>query len=107
MASDTGGVALELLSAPSSEQAMACLVELGAETAGADGCALASIDDRTLHVEATYAGGQSGGSVGREFPVSSVIAEPLLGAALQDGRIVTGGRPAAGFLDLGIRRRTR
>jgi hypothetical protein len=95
MAGDTGGVALELLSAPSVEQAMACLVELGAETSGAQGCALASIDDRTLRVEATYPGGRAGHSVGCEFPVSSLIADPLLGKALQEGRIVSGRSPTS------------
>ncbi|MGA7989597.1 MAG: GAF domain-containing sensor histidine kinase [Candidatus Dormiibacterota bacterium] len=95
MASDPGGVALELLSAPSPEQAMTCLVELGAETSGADGCALASIDDGTLRLEAVYPRGHGGDSIGRKWPVSAVIAEPLFGKALQEGRIVTGGSRSA------------
>ena len=93
MASDTGGVALEMLSAPSSEQAMSCLVELGAETSRADDCALSSIDDGTLRVEAVYPEGRRTRHAGREYPVSSVIGDQLLSAVLQDGRIVTGDAP--------------
>jgi signal transduction histidine kinase len=93
MAVDTRGVALELLSAPSPQQAMSCLVELSAETSGADACALSTIDDGTLRIEAVYPEGHFGHATGREFPIASVVGEPFLGAVLKEGRIVTDSSP--------------
>ena len=83
--------AVELLAVTEPDEIRSRLVQLGLDQTGADRCTLSSIDQGVFRVEDSCEQGEQPVSVGREYPLSYAVDQPLIRRAISTGSTVTGG----------------
>jgi signal transduction histidine kinase len=84
-------LAAELVSSLEPREIILRLVERALDIVPAERCTLTSLDEDVMRVEASFERGKGRPSwIGREYPMSSMDAQPLLATAVREGRIMTG-----------------